>query len=75
MIFYRQANKSINPQDNKRIDMTVNTGRKALNNLSQYVASLGFLHDHQTGIDVVILCVLQLHSTVINCRQDERQLH
>lgn len=37
--------------------------------LSQYVTPLGFFHDDQTCIDVIIVCALQLHSAVINCRQ------
>lgn len=35
--------------------------------LSQYVTSLRFLHHHQAGVDVVVVGVLQLHSTVIDC--------
>lgn len=41
--------------------------------LSQYVTSLGFFHYYQTCIDVVIFCVLQLHTAVINCRQQKRE--
>lgn len=37
--------------------------------LSQYVPSLGFFHNDQTCVDVIILCVLQLHATVIDCRE------
>lgn len=37
--------------------------------LGQYVPSLGFFHNDQTCVDVIILRVLQLHSAVINCRQ------
>lgn len=41
--------------------------------LSQYVTSLRFLHHHQAGVDVVVVGVLQLHSTVIDCgRRGER---
>lgn len=57
-VIYSPSNLSINPKDTC---------------LSQYVTSLGFFHNDQTCIDVVIFCVLQLHSTVINCRQRERE--
>lgn len=41
--------------------------------LSQYVTSLSFFHDDQTGVDVVVLCVLQFNSAVVDCdRQTEK---
>lgn len=41
--------------------------------LSEDVTSLGFLHHYPTRIDVVVVCVFQLHSTVIDCRQDDER--